>query len=391
MARRAKPLLVAAIVLGLLALPGLGHLLRLDDGLRTLEMRAPVAAPAWPASLEDWRALPRRLDAYLADAFGFRRELIAAQNALRYELGAARAPSVLAGKGDWLFFTGDREHEQYLGTDRFTPAALEAWVAAMEARRAWLAARGIPLVVLIPPNKHTIYPEMLPDWVAKRQGSTRLDQVMARVAGTKLEVIDLRADLLAAKAAAPVFFRQDSHWTSAGAFAGYRRLADWIAARHPAFRPLRAEDLAARDLARPRPGEDLDLARMLGILGRVPEPDRLLLPQGRMRDRDALMRSGAAHDVFTSDAPGPSVLLFRDSFGLEMLPFLAESLPRLIVAEHRRGGFDAALVEETRPDLVVYEIVERLLMSELINPPGWPPVWPGMPAVQSSAPRPRAP
>jgi hypothetical protein len=53
-----------------------------------------------------------------------------------------------------------------------------------------------------------------------------------------------------------------------------------------------------------------------------------------------------------------------------MIPFLAESVPRLVLADNRHGGFDPDLVEAYRPDIVVYEIVERLLYKEPVNPPG---------------------
>jgi hypothetical protein len=55
----------------------------------------------------------------------------------------------------------------------------------------------------------------------------------------------------------------------------------------------------------------------------------------------------------------PQAVMFRDSFGSFMLPFLAESFSRLVVVSSRAIIFD--LVEVEMPDLVLTQMVERYL------------------------------
>lgn len=367
---RRKQLILAGVFLALLVAPAIGQLAQIDADIRRLERREPEPLPALPRTMDEWRAFPKRLDRYLADSLGFRPYLIAGLNAIRYALGRSTSSEVLLGKDEWLFFTGDREHEQFIGTDRFTEASLERWFEAMEARQSWLAARGIPMVVFIAPNKHSIYPEMLPDWVRRRETATRTDQVVARAARSSLRIIDARPSVLAAKDRAQAFYKRDTHWTRQAAFAATMPLLQWISGQRPDYRS--PDPLWFQPIASVRAGPDLDLARMIGLHWFSAEaemkPIRLdgdaLLDQQLLPRRDRLTAL-----ISTRNETGPTMLIYGDSFIGDMIPLLVQGLRRLVVADHKRMTFDPAFIEEEKPDLVVFEFVERFLSIELTNPP----------------------
>ena len=46
------------------------------------------------------------------------------------------------------------------------------------ARRDWLAERGIKYLVVVAPNKNTVYPEMLPGGFEKATDDSQLDQLL---------------------------------------------------------------------------------------------------------------------------------------------------------------------------------------------------------------------
>ena len=63
---------------------------------------------------------------------------------------------------------------------------------------------------------------------------------------------------------------------------------------------------------------------------------------------------------FETDCPQlPCVLVFHDSFIWGMCKFLKESVGRTVLVHHSGLGFDAEVVEKEKPDIVIYEVVER--------------------------------
>jgi hypothetical protein len=58
--------------------------------------------------------------------------------------------------------------------------------------------------------------------------------------------------------------------------------------------------------------------------------------------------------------------MFHDSFGVRLIPFLSEHFARIVYssgpADWRRN-FDPQLVERERPQVVIQEIAERLLVA----------------------------
>jgi hypothetical protein len=64
-----------------------------------------------------------------------------------------------------------------------------------------------------------------------------------------------------------------------------------------------------------------------------------------------------------SDAGLPRAVMFHDSFGAHLIPYLSEHFRRIVYAWERPDYpvFDGALVERERPDVVIQQIVERKL------------------------------
>ena len=197
-----------------------------------------VAAPGWPRpTLATLERFPAELDAFVRRHFGFRRRLVrwhdlASLRLLRSSPHdgsgfterrlAAAAPGpwssrVLLGRDGWLFVAGGRPLESYRRTQPFTDDELAAWTEVLEARRAWLAARGIAYLLVVPPDKHNVYPEHMPAAIRPLRDVSHLDQLLAYLADhSTVDVVDVRPALLAAKERHPVFPRTDTHWNEIG-------------------------------------------------------------------------------------------------------------------------------------------------------------------------------
>jgi hypothetical protein len=70
----------------------------------------------------------------------------------------------------------------------------------------------------------------------------------------------------------------------------------------------------------------------------------------------------------TNDPRLPKVLVFRDSFAWPLIPFMAESFQSSVFVW--TSEFLPELIEREKPDLVIYEYVERYVNSlARENPP----------------------
>ncbi|KAA0592582.1 hypothetical protein FZ942_27520 [Azospirillum lipoferum] len=362
--------LCIGLFLVLLLLPMVGQIMSVGTGVTATEMRAPNALPGLPGNVEEFSVLPQRFEAWLKDHFGFRNDLVLANNLIRVKLfGQSTSPLVVLGRKGWLFYTGEHALEQTRGIDRFTPEELDRWIDVMERRQAWLAKRGIPMLTVAIPNKERVYLEDLPAWATQVNPESRMDQITRRLAERHSPLVfkDMTADLIAAKKDMKVYFQADTHWTVEAAFTiGYQRIMEWIKMVRPEFTPLTPADMKLTHAM--RKGADLDLARMLGLAAVYQEEEVRydLAGPPRLRSADTSMPNGVVQTILHADRPtAPSVVWFRDSFTISMIPYIAESFREAVITEHKGLRFDKPLIEAHKPDVVVYQFVERSLNTPI--------------------------
>lgn len=358
------------LFLVLLLMPMIGQIVSVGTGVTATEMRAPNELPGLPATIEEFTVLPQRFEAWLKDHFGFRNDLVLVNNLIRVKVfGQSTSPLVVLGRNGWLFYTGENTLEQTRGIDRFTPEDLDRWIDVMERRQAWLAERGIPMLMVAIPNKERVYREELPAWATQVNPESRMEQIVRRLAERRspLVFMDMTADLVAAKKDMKVYHQADTHWTVDAAFnIGYRKIAEWIKTVRPDFTPLSTADMKQVHVM--RQGADLDLARMLGLAAVYQEEEVLYEPLGppRLRSNDTSMPNGIVQNILRADLPtAPTVVWFRDSFTIPMYSYIAESFRKAVITEHKGLRFDKPLIEEQKPDVVVYQFVERSFNSPI--------------------------
>lgn len=324
---------------------------------------------AWPAPALS-RAFPSAFDRAFSDRFGGRDALVRFHHgSLLRVFGVSSLPTVMPGTGGWFYWLGedglalDRHHRATLP---FPQSEVDNTVAEFGRRRDWLAARGIAYVVVVVPEKFTIYPEFLPTWVARSPLPSPYDRVRAAVERDgRVAFVDLREPLRAAKANERVYYQTDSHWNFNGATVGYREIMRAVQqALPPSALPVIAPP--------PRPayerGVDFysgDLVTMLGLPSRIREDD--VAPLGKVL-ADTASRCARRIDkdefpgfeFFACDRPGlPRAVILRDSMAIPLIPLLSENFSRVVyVSTH---ALDLALIEREKPDIVIEELVERSL------------------------------
>ncbi len=386
------------VFLAAIALPLAGSLSGLAPRGASAEKRelapAPRLAPdaaalASAGKLEAWRtslaAFPAGFDEYHDDRFGFRPALIRLHNLFKAcVIGVSPSDQAVIGRDGWLFYAGQQALDYYRATELLTSAELAAWELRVEAPAEWLADRGIPFVFYFAPDKATIYPEELPYFVRRVGARSRLDQFLEHLGPeTCAVIVDPRADFRAAKGADPLYRKTDTHWNQAGALVAYQALARALVPRFPALDPLDAADFERR--VQEMPGGDIagvmnlsDVFREQApqLVPRTPWPYRKeaegLAAQTqpdveRNPDREIEEQRRAPMASVRDDAPElPRLVLFRDSYGTELITYLAASTSR--GAYYWQFTVDPKVIARERPDVVVQEIGERVLMFPSLPP-----------------------
>jgi alginate O-acetyltransferase complex protein AlgJ len=355
---------VVAILFALgIAWPGLALVFTWDRALTRFENR-PTAAWPPPALARDF---PPAFDRAFSDRFGGRDALVRLHHGgLLRVFGVSSLDTVMVGNDGWYYWLGEDGRSldrHYRATRDFPQTEVDGTVKELARRSEWLASKGIAYVVVVVPDKFTIYPEHLPSWVAPSGKPTPYDRVRDALARDgRVAFVDLRPPLLSAKSRERVYFKTDSHWNYNGAVVGYEalmrtvqaKLGDKLRGVAPAKRPAYT------------PGVDYysgDLLQMLGM-PRIREDD--VVPLGKVlgdKTRCAVRTDKGefpGFEFYACDKPGlPRAVVLRDSMAIALIPLLSENFARVVYVSSR--ALDRELIEREKPDIVIEELVERSL------------------------------
>jgi hypothetical protein len=361
------------VFLALIAVPVARDLLGPAAASAGTEKRTLAQMPELHLRAKYLRPFPAQFEAFYNDHFGYREELIRWLHVAQVQwLGISSSPKVIIGRAGWLFY-----NDVPVDCDRairpLTPGQLAAWQHLLEARRDWLAERGIRFLFVIAPDKQTIYPEYLPRQLFSRHvEGIRQHQLMEHLRRhSDVPVVDLRGPLREAKERERVYHKTDSHWNDRGAFVASQNI---IAALSPWFDGMQpSAHTAFQEETRTGFG---DCAFLLNILDWRQEEELHLTPRVAPRTRvtepstPGPLQPAEFRVVMEQDNLRlPQALVFRDSFGDALIPFLAEHFRRTVYIWQDYPTFDRELVEKEHPDVVLQEMVERKLAYPDLVPP----------------------
>ncbi|WP_298242030.1 hypothetical protein [uncultured Bradyrhizobium sp.] len=334
--------------------------------IQLAENRVLAEYPSLPRNWLEASEFPSKFDKAAQDQLPGRAILISAINYLRYRLGYSGNSQLVEGKDGWIFYDGGSSLRIVRGVLPPTDDMKNFWLSGLMQRINRVRQAGIPLFLFVPPDKQSEYPEELPKGltaVSRTQTDTYLD--LARAHGFK-NIVDVREPLRNHDAASEYYTPWDTHWTGNGAYIAYRALLEALNLPHVKPFPLDAfEPTYAYSPSRPHLGSR-DLANMLGI-GEYIHPNFPLFTAKKGPPGVPLETKTPEIHSYVTGYPGPVLLLIRDSFSDALIPFLIPHFSKIIYMLTEIDFPSAELLNRTKPDVVVMEIVERNLGSGM-----WP-------------------
>jgi alginate O-acetyltransferase complex protein AlgJ len=353
-----------------IALPLAGNLAGVDGGDSGAENRQLAALPHWDGTVASAVAYPDALSRWFEDHFAFRDALVRWYGESRLViLGVSPSSVVIKGDDGWLYYADDGGVEDYANATLLTIGEVAAWHEAIVRARDWLQHRHVGYVFTIAPDKPVIYPEHMPATIRKVHPISRTDQVYATLSGTGVATVDVRPALLEGKKNERLYYLTDTHWNQRGALLAYQRIIEAVRQQVPATPPAWTRDdfePAEREI----PGKDL--AGMLGLKRVLHETDLALVPRrarrARVVDPPGAEPSDELGQIITEvpDSTLPRAVIFRDSFGSNLAPFLSEHFSRAVYLW--QNDFDANVVVAEHPDVVIEEIAGRHLYGFIASP-----------------------
>ncbi len=150
------------------------------DGAPTLnEKRTLAKLPALELNGDSLKKYPGKFEKYFNDNFGLRTELISLHSYIKtYWIGVAPSERIILGKDDWLFYNSAYSIASYRNSRLPTEDELLLWKRHLKLIQLWLDKLNIKFLLVIAPNKSTIYPEYMPDRYNKVAGISYFDMVV---------------------------------------------------------------------------------------------------------------------------------------------------------------------------------------------------------------------
>ena len=318
-----------------------------------------IAGPSEAAANEIPAAVPRvknfdgswnrdfftNLRDYVGKGFFLRLEGITGWNTiLKNVFHTSGNDDVLIGPDGWLFFGG--AVNDISGANQMSDRQIWCAARGLALMQEYAESRGAAFVFTVPCGKYTLYPEHAPNYVTVAEGSNRerLEEAMDAQGVTY-------ADLYTAftSAGEELSWQWDSHWTERGAALGADAILSSVGIDADYFSGPFTEELSHTG----------DLYEMLFPRGTAREPS-YTYENGFTFEYTSNFRN---YDdmLITTECAGKdgSLMLFRDSSGRSLYPYMAESFGTAYIS--RSNNYRLDLIDEQGATVIVAELAERTL------------------------------
>ena len=317
-----------------------------------------------------------KTEAYLSDRLAFRQDFLRFGSIIENGLGIRKySKNVIIGQDGWLFYRPSYNASMVENLNGIPDTqTIEGWENYFGEIKGYLDSLDIDFIIMIVPDKHSVYPEYLPTYY-QNQKKTLLDRFTAQ---SKNPLLSLQLPFQQTKKTSntPLFYKTDTHWNLFGAYLAYEN----IMARLPVFYDLNHVILQEGDFKEKSFNSVFDLIKQLNAYDYY-EDVEISLDHGKVGngsfleefphapEQEAIVKNiGVGSNIFdspnvTNDSKEGTLLVFGDSFVGNLSPYLNATFHTIVYRHYTKGSSLTIeeLVELYNPDFVLFEMVERKL------------------------------
>jgi alginate O-acetyltransferase complex protein AlgJ len=333
--------------------------------LMPLDNRYTSAPPAIPRKLKSLKDFPPKFEAFYRDRFFGRTQILTWRNQLYYlTLRSSGNPLIIVGPDGWLQFAGDGNLASFLNRSPYFIDELGMLAQEFEDRKQWLASRGIKYLLVLVPDKATVYPQSMPAYYKASVEPSRLSQLTSYLSrNSTVDFIDLRHSLAGTEAGPLLYWKTDTHWNPVGAYRGYQAICGKVG-----LKPIAAEF------------KQEPFTGGLAIIGGLGSMASEMSPCLDLRKSQICWSEGAdkprvlddtsiqfSRCLRVADAKLPKCVLLHDSFMDPMnCPFLPCHFRQTVALT--TNIFPYRTIAAQKPDIVIEEHIERALLLGALKP-----------------------
>lgn len=293
---------------------------------------------------------------YFQEHFAFRNELVTADALVMGKgFGVSSVDSVIQGTDGWLYYKDSLA--DYQGTELLSDRSLYNIAHSLSMMEEYLKKKGVKMVFTVAPNKNSLYGENMPYYdKVKASEDKNLCSLMPYLEKEKVSYVDLYGALSAEEEI--LYHERDSHWNNKGAAFAAGLLLDALGKEHTDYET---------ETYQVRTDFEGDLDKMLYPTALTPE-DEIYYDKATTYAYVGEVGSNFDPKISTvNPAKAGSLVVFRDSFGNALLPFLAEEYAN---AYFTRGiPYQMFEIDMKQADTVIVERAERFLPDMALAPP----------------------
>jgi alginate O-acetyltransferase complex protein AlgJ len=283
---------------------------------------------------------------------------------------------VVIGKGNFLFLGS--KHSNVIDKIQDHKKDIDKWTNKLKNVQDWYSDKGIRFVVVVAPDKRSVYRKKLPNWIDLNK-ATITDDILDYSISKNINILDLRG-VLRKQITPQLYFSTDTHWNNKGAAIGYEETISYINKTYG----IGYETVAYNFSESYRGGGDL--ARTLKISSFLPKDYEVDYPyvfdhesnicRGWInKDREVeeacsnkLKRVRGAknkgqYSVNTSSVNNERLLYLHDSFAGANRKLYDKTFKTVWMVHYGSlwGVTLSNFIAKNKPDIVIYQVVERNL------------------------------
>ena len=343
-----------AAVLVICLLPFVGMLWK--DNPESSENRKLSELPKlWDEQGWNQELLPE-LGEYFEEHFAYRQEFVTADAMVRSKVfGVSAADGVIDGTEGWLYYKDSLK--DYLGYEVLSDRAVFNVAHTLKMIQDYVEEKGNQFLFTVAPNKNSLYGDHMPYYDQIRSdGERNIDKLRAALTKEEVHYLDLYP--LFENSEEILYHKTDSHWNNKGAAMASETLMDTLGKTHRTY--MNADYEIKQDF-------EGDLEKML-FPAKITQEEEIYYTEGFSYQYVEPVESNFDPDIKTTgQGKEGSLLMYRDSFGNALLPFLAEEYGN---ARFTRGVpyyLDDMIF--CGADTVLIERAERFIPDMAENPP----------------------
>jgi len=296
----------------------------------------------------------------------------------------------IVGKDGFLFLGNFYESviDKAQGRYKYDSKELSIWADKLKNIEDWYRARDIEFLLVTAPNKSSIYPDKLPPSIVYKESQTITDDIVRLAKDKNITLLDLRDIVRGHRDDGRLYFKTDTHWNNLGSSIGYQATIKFLNKKYN--KEYKIPKYTMNEV-RESSGDLANFLKIKDILPKDFETNYRFLFEintkichGYIDPKSFELKacsptSNRVVNIYAQDqyiinknaSNDSKLLLIADSFSTaNSMPYNATFATVWKLHQSRLYGKQLAnFIEKNRPDIVIYQIVERDLYTQKIIEP----------------------